>query len=354
MNTKIKWLRNKITGLDMQGIIISNPISIKYLTGIDAEGELLITRKENIYITDSRYVEATNATITLDDEIVVYDIKDLSKDDCEAFFLFCENVGFEEEYVTYAKYKELIRKYRINNLVETEEIIENQRMIKDEEEIEYIKKACEITDNCFKHLCDFIKIDMTEKQIAFEIEKYFKENGAVGTSFETIVASGKNSSMPHAIPTDKKIKEGDCITIDFGCKYKGYCSDMTRTIFVKSVPEDIKQIYDLVLKNQKLTLEGMKEGANGRILTMMVESDFKVNNYTLDHGLGHGVGLEIHELPYVGRRDYLLKENMVVTNEPGIYIPGKFGVRIEDTVLITKNGCITLTKSDKNYIIIDG
>ena len=354
MNNKIKWLRNKISGLDMQGIIISNPVSIKYLTGIEAEGELLITRKENIYITDSRYVESANKAVTIDDEIIVSNIKDISKDDCEDFFLFCENVGFEENYVTYSKYKELIRKYKINNLVETEGIIENQRMIKDDTEIGYIKKACEITDNCFDYLQKFIKIGMTEKEISFEIERYFKRNGADGVSFEPIVASGKNSSMPHAIPTDKKIEEGDCITIDFGCKYKGYCSDMTRTIFVKKVPEEIKQVYDLVLKNQMLTLEEMKEGANSRILTMMVESDFKVNHYTLDHALGHGVGLDIHEPPFISRKDYLLKENMIVTDEPGIYIPGKFGVRIEDTVLITKNGCINLTKSDKNYIILDG
>ena len=133
MNPKMQWLRNKMSSLDLQGIIISNPINIKYLTGIDAEGTLLITRKENIYITDGRYIEYVHSTLTLFDEIIVYDIKDVSKDDYENFFMFCENVGFEENYVTYAKYKEYIRKYKINNLVETEYIIEKQRMIKDDE-----------------------------------------------------------------------------------------------------------------------------------------------------------------------------------------------------------------------------
>ena len=149
MNPKMQWLRNKMSSLDLQGIIISNPINIKYLTGIDAEGTLLITRKENIYITDGRYIEYVHSTLTLFDEIIVYDIKDVSKDDYENFFMFCENVGFEENYVTYAKYKEYIRKYKINNLVETEYIIEKQRMIKDDEELKDLKIACEITDNCF-------------------------------------------------------------------------------------------------------------------------------------------------------------------------------------------------------------
>ena len=152
MNPKMQWLRNKMSSLDLQGIIISNPINIKYLTGIDAEGTLLITRKENIYITDGRYIEYVHSTLTLFDEIIVYDIKDVSKDDYENFFMFCENVGFEENYVTYAKYKEYIRKYKINNLVETEYIIEKQRMIKDDEELKDLKIACEITDNCFSYI----------------------------------------------------------------------------------------------------------------------------------------------------------------------------------------------------------
>ena len=352
MNPKLQWLRNKMSSLDLQGIIISNPVNIKYLTNIDAEGTLLLTRKENIYITDGRYIEHVHSTLTLFDEIIVYDIHDVSQDDYENFFMFCENVGFEEHFVTYAQYKEFVRKYKIHNLVETEKIIEKQRMIKDEEEIHDIKKACEITDNCFSYLLTYIKPGITEKQIAKEIEEYYKQR-TDGVSFEPIVASGENSSMPHAVPTDRKIQEQDIITIDMGCKVNGYCSDMTRTIFVGSVPEEVKKVYDLVLKNQMQTQEELKDGANTRLLTKMVENDFKLNGYDLIHSLGHGLGMEIHEPPYINiKSDAPLKENMIVTNEPGIYIPGKFGVRIEDTVQITKFGCINLTKSEKNYIII--
>lgn len=355
MNTKIKWLRDKLSRLDMQGMMITNPVNIKYLTGIDAEGVLLLTRRENVYITDGRYLEAVQSTLTIDDDIIVYDMADVSKEDCENFFTFCENVGFEENNITYASYKECMHKYLINNFMETENMIEKQRMIKDEKEIAAIQKACQITDDCFSFLLNFIQIGKTEKEIAFAIEKFFLEKGAEGVAFDTIVASGENSSKPHAIPSQRKIRKGDAITIDFGCRYQGYCSDMTRTIFVGEVSQKQKEVYDLVLKNQIQTLEDLKEGANLKLLSRMVEGDFKLHDYSLIHSLGHGVGLQVHELPYYSlKNDVMLKENMVVTVEPGIYLPNQFGVRIEDTVLITKSGCINLTKSEKTDIVIEG
>lgn len=353
MNSRLKNLRNKLSAQKLEGMIISNPINIRYITGITAEGVLLITRKENIFITDGRYIEEVNSILTIDDEIIVYNIIDLCKEDYENFFLFCENVGFEENYITYMKYKEYKQKYKINNLVETEGICEKQRIIKDEEEIECIKKACEITDNCFEYLLTYIKKGMTEKQIAQEIATYFVLNGADGISFEPIVASGINSSKPHAIPTQRKIESGDVIVIDMGCKYKGYCSDMTRTIFVDMIQDYIKPVYEIVLKNQNNTLKDAKENYNSKVLAKMVENDLKQNHFDLIHALGHGVGLDIHEYPIIGTKtETMLKTNMVITDEPGIYIPGKFGVRIEDTVLVKKFECEALTKASKEIIII--
>ena len=352
MNEKIKWLREKLSTLDLDGMIVSNPVNIKYLTGIDAEGVLLITRKENIYITDARYTEHINSILTIDDEISLYDYKDIDPIDYENLFLFCSNVGFEENYVTYAKYKEYMHRFKINNFVETENMIEKQRMIKDEEEIESIQKACKVTDDCFEYILGYIKPGMTEKQIAREIDDYYYEN-AEGTSFDTIVASGENSSKPHAVPTDRKIQEKDIITIDMGCKVNGYCSDMTRTFFVGEPTEEMKKVYDFVLKNQVQTLNDMREGYSTKMLAKMVDNDFRLNNYDLIHALGHGVGLDIHESPIISTRsENILKENMVVTDEPGIYIAGQFGIRIEDTVLITKGGCEALTKSNKEYVVI--
>lgn len=348
----MQWLRNQLLSLDLQGMIVSNPINIKYLTNIEAEGILLVTRKENLFITDGRYIEDVHNTLTLFDEIVVYDVRGLTKDDYENFFMFCENVGFEENYVTYAKYKEYIRKYKINCLVETENMIEKQRMVKDDEEIENIRRACKVADDCFDHIVNYIRPGMTEKQIAREID-YFYYKHSEGLSFDTIVASGENSSKPHAVPTDRRIQENDVITIDMGCKINGYCSDMTRTIFVGKVPDEVKPVYDLVLKNQEQVLQDMKDNANTKQISKMVDNDFRLNNYDLIHALGHGVGLDIHEGPVLSiNSESVLRENMVVTDEPGIYVAGQFGVRIEDTVLITKGGCEPLTKSPKRYIVV--
>ena len=353
MNEKIEALREKLRNLDLQGMIVTNPVNIRYLTNINAEGVLLLTRRENVYITDGRYMEVVNRALTIDDGIIVYDFKELTREDYENFFTFCENVGFEENYLTYAQYKEYMHKYKINNFEETEGLIEKYRIVKKEEEIDCIKKACIITDNCFEHLKSFIKIGMTEKEIAFEIEKFFLINGADSLAFDTIVASGPNSSMPHAVPTDRKIEDGDPITIDMGCKYNGYCSDMTRTVFAGHVPQYMKPVYDLVLKNQLRVQEELKEGANLKLIAKSVESEFKLQGANMVHSLGHGVGLDIHEYPFMStKHDFLLKENMVVTDEPGIYIPTRFGVRIEDTVLITKYASQNLTMSDKNYVVV--
>ena len=353
MNEKLRCLRNKIRTMDLDGMIVSNPVNIKYLTNIDAEGVLILARKENYFITDGRYIEDVNSVLTINDEIIVCDIKNVSKEDFENFFLFCENIGFEENYITYAQYKEYMYKYRINNFVETEYLIEKQRAIKDEEEIRNITRACLITDQCFDHIVSFIQKGMTEIQIAYEIERFFKEKGADSLAFDTIVASGPNSSKPHAIPSDRKIQSGDVITIDMGCKYKGYCSDMTRTIFVDEISDEVKKVYDLVLKNQKQTISELREGMVSKNITKMVINDFELHQFSLIHGLGHGVGLEIHELPVLGTKsEVILKPNMVITDEPGIYVPGKFGVRIEDTVVVGKQTGIALTKSTKEYVII--
>ena len=352
MNDRLQAIRNKMGGLNLQGMIIANPVNIRYLTKIEAEGILLITRKENIFITDGRYMEYVSSIITPFDDIVVDDQKNIGKDEYENFFLFCENVGFEERYLTYSKYKEYIRKFKINNFVEAEEILINLRMIKDDEEIADIKRACEITDECFNMLKEFIHPGLTEKQIARRIQDFYREH-AEGEAFDTIVASGENSSKPHAVPTDRTIKPKDIITIDMGCKINGYCSDMTRTIFIGEPTEEQKNIYHFVLENQKKVIDEIRDGANIKSITKSVESDFNTRGETLIHALGHGVGLAIHEDPIIHlKNDSSLKENMVITNEPGIYIPGNFGVRIEDTILVTKKGAMTLTESNKECIII--
>lgn len=339
--------------LEIDGMIISNPINIEYITGVYAEGTLIINDKDNIFITDARYIEDVNSTITISDEINVRDQANISENEYISFFANCPRVGIEENYISYSKYQNLVRIYRLKEAVETNNLIEKMRTIKDDNEIAKIRRACEITDNCFTHLLEYIKVGMTERQIAFEIEKYFIENGANGLAFDTIVASGENSSKPHAVPTNRKIQSGDNITIDFGAKYKGYCSDMTRTIFVGSVSDEVRNLYNFILEGQLRATNKIKDGVDGKSVARGVQIEYNARNFELIHALGHGVGLEVHELPYLSyRSSYILKENMVVTNEPGIYIPEKIGIRIEDTILVNKLESEVLTKSSKELIVI--
>ena len=285
MNEKIRLLRERLRSLNMDGMIVTNPMSIKYLTNIENEGTLLITRRENIFLTYTMFLESVKSTLTINDEIIVADFRNISSPDYENFFVFCENVGFEENYVTYKQYHYIKLRYRVNNLAETENIIEKIKAVKEQEEINKIKKACELTDKCFSHILEFIKIGMTEKEIAFEIEMFFRKNGAEGLAFDTIVAIGENSANPHWKPGDTKVKMADVILIDMGCKYEGYCSDMTRTIFMGCILEEIKPVYELVLKNQLNVMKEIKEYASIKTISQMVESDFKLNGYDLIHSL---------------------------------------------------------------------
>ena len=206
MNSEIKQLRAKMLGLKLDGMLISNPANVRYLTGLSAEGYLLITPKENVFLTDGRYIEQVNNELTIDSEIVCVNIKSLDTIDCKSYFEDCENIGFEEGYVTYENYKRYLQAFQ-KNFVETEGIVEAQRIVKEEIEIEQIKIACEITDKAFEYIIKNLKVGMSEKEIASMLELQMLKNGAEGLAFETIVASGENSSKPHAEPTNRKIRK---------------------------------------------------------------------------------------------------------------------------------------------------
>ena len=237
--------------------------------------------------------------------------------------------------------------------METEGLIENARVIKDKEEIDCIAKACEITDKAFEYIIRNLKEGMSEKDVAFEIEKFMIQNGADGLAFDSIVAFGENSSMPHAVPTDRKVRKGDIIQFDIGCKYNGYCSDFSRVIFVEEVKEEYKEVYDFVLSQQEKLSIMLKDGSNIKTIIKDRETDYKLKNYDVLHAFGHGVGLDIHERPVLrSKQDCILKENSVIAIEPGVYKPGKFGIRIEDTFLVGKSGCISLTHSNRDYTVV--
>lgn len=353
MNIRIRWLRDQLKSMELDGMIVSNPVNVKYLTGLEEEGIFIIAPKENVFITDSRYIESVNNKLTIDAEIIAYDVRNLSKYDYEGFFMCCHDIGFEEKYVTYEIYKKYLQMYQVN-LVETEGIIENHRLVKDEEEIELIEKACEITDSAFEHVKKILKYGMTEKQLAFEIQKFMIENGADGVAFESIVAFGENTSMPHAVPTDRKLASGDIIQLDIGAKYKGYCSDFSRVLFVDYMKNEYEDAYNFVLDELGKIVQNFKDGANVKLVIKDRETDYKLKNFEIAHSFGHGVGLDIHEEPILSSKmDLHLKENSILAIEPGVYKPGRFGIRIEDTYHITKDSCINLTKSGKDYTIVN-
>lgn len=352
MNIRIKWLRDQLKSMKLDGMIVSNPVNIKYLTGLDEEGIFIIAPRENVFITDTRYIESVNNKLTIDDEIISYDMKNMSKFDYEGILMGCTDVGFEEKYVTYELYKKYLQLYQVN-LVETEGIIENHRIVKDNDEIEFIKKACEITDKTFEHIQKILEYDMTEKKLAFEIEKFMIENGADGIAFESVVAFDSNTSMPHAVPTDKKIYPGTIIQLDIGAKYNGYCSDFSRVVFVDFMKDEYKNAYDFVLQQHELIVESFKDSTNVKPIIKSRETDYSLKGYSVVHAFGHGVGLDIHETPILSSKiDLILKENSIVAIEPGVYKQERFGIRIEDTYLITKDSCINLTKSGKEYTVV--
>ncbi len=352
MKPRLKWLKDQLEAMGLDGMIVSNPINIRYLTGLTDEGVFVVSSKENVFITDSRYIENVNNSLTLDDEIVAYDQKNLNNMDYENFFDRDSRVGFEEGYVTYEAYKKMLSSYKVN-FVETENIIEKQRIVKDEEEITQVRKACEITDGAFEYIIHNIRKGMTEKEVAFEIEKYMITHGADGLAFDSIVAFGENSSMPHAVPTNRKIESGDIIQFDIGCKYNGYCSDFSRVVFVDEIKEEYKNVYQFVLEQQERIRTAFKEGANIKTVIKDRQTDYSLRGYEIMHAFGHNLGLEIHESPVLRSNvDVFLKNDSVVAIEPGVYLPGRFGIRIEDTFLVGKMYTEAITKSSKDMTII--
>ena len=234
-------------------------------------------------------------------------------------------------------------------------MIEKLRMIKTDDEIRTIRRAAEIADEAFSHILTFIKPGVTELEVSNELEFFMRRLGASESSFDTIVASGKRSALPHGVATGKTIENGDMVTLDFGALYDGYVSDITRTVAVGEPTEELKKIYHIVLEAQMRACSALKPGMTGK------EADAVARDYIKDHGYGeafghstgHGIGLEVHEGPGLSfRSDTVLKPGMVVTVEPGIYVPGLGGVRIEDDVLITEDGCELLTSSPKELIIL--
>ena len=330
-----------------------------YFTGFASTfGYLVLMRdNKNIFITDPRYYEMAQS-LEADGVEVIQISNGISATDTlvEIFNQYgIKTVGYEDTELTVSEHSDLKAKLKGFKLAPVGKEINYVRSFKTTEEIEYIKKAQSITDIAFSKILDFIKPGVTEKDIAIELEYIMMKNGAEGLAFDTIIASGVNSSKPHAHPTDKVIETGDPVTMDFGARYHGYCSDMTRTVFVGEPSEELRKIYNVVLLAQKMGINNAYNGMTGKEFDSFCREVIKSNGYGdyFTHSTGHSLGIDIHETPTASMRSTdTISAKQFITCEPGIYIPGVGGVRIEDLLLVEQDSVIDLTTSDKNIIIL--
>lgn len=349
--SKLRGLMNQ-KGLD--GVLLVGDFNRNYMSGFTGdESFAVITPKDAVFITDSRFTEQAKQQVAdfecqeYKKDIITY-LKEL------LLKLNVTKLGFEEDIISYSEYAKYKEKFECE-LIPLDGMVESLRIIKDKNEIEAIKGAAQIADKAFEHMLSFIKAGMTEREIGLELEFTMKKLGAKDLSFPSIVASGVRSCLPHGQATDKVVENGDFLTLDFGCVYNDYCSDMTRTVAIGQPSDKMKEIYSVVLEAQLSALKAIKEGVTGAYVDKIARDYIAEKGYGkyFGHGLGHGVGRQIHEAPRVSPMGNMeLKEGMIITDEPGIYIPDFGGVRIEDLILVIKDGCEVLSNSPKELIII--
>jgi Xaa-Pro aminopeptidase len=372
-NRRAVSLRHSLRQQNLDGFLVTNPENRRYIcgftghdSGADSAGSLIITGSTVILITDARYLEQAEHECPG----LTIQKRDGAFDPLAASLLRstgAARIGFEATHLTVSVYEDLLQQLvgegsdggegvaaapgRGPGLVSTRHLVEQQRVIKDGAELRAIERAVAITDETFTYLCTYLKPGLSERQVAQEIERYMRELGADGLAFNSIVASGPNSALPHAIPGDRVIGMGEPITIDMGARYDGYCSDMTRTVCLGEPDASLRTLYDLVLLAQETCERGLGPGLNGQQADALARDVFRSEGREEQylHSTGHGLGLEIHESPRLSKfgAESLLEPGMVVTIEPGLYIAGVGGVRIEDTAVITESGIRILTSSHK-------
>lgn len=353
----MKNLEKYLTLLDeVDGLLLTSRYSRHYGAQADiAEGVAIVTKAGCRYFTDSRYIESAQNTIHGFEVVEMNQANPYSKLINDAIAQFqVETLGYEEGYMSveeYMSYEDSLHA----KLIPMGKKINSFRAVKENWELDRMRKAQEITDKAFSEVLTRIKAGMTEKQLQAELIYCLYKNGGEGLSFDPIVVSGPNTSLPHGVAGDRVIREGDFITMDFGVIYGGYCSDMTRTVAVGYATEEMRKVYDTVLAAQEAGIAASKAGVTGRDIdgaARQVIIDAGYGQY-FGHGYGHSIGMECHEMPSCSPGGTVPMEvNMITSAEPGIYLPGKFGVRIEDLVIFTRNGCENITNSPKNLIIV--
>ncbi len=353
-NSRIEKVRGMLNELSLDAFLVSHIPNIRYLSGFSgSSATVVIGKNKNYFITDFRYKQQSSGQVK-GFEII---ISNNSSDELKKIFetAGCRKVAFESGHVMFNTIESYRKTFGEIEFVPVLDGIEKLTMKKSPEEIEKIKKAIEITDKTFSRMLEFIKPGMTELEVSAEITYTQKKLGASKDSFDPIVASGWRGALPHGIASEKIIQTGEMVTLDFGCVYEGFCSDLTRTIAVGEPSEEMKKIYKIVLDAQLKAIDAAKTGISSKALDSIARDTISNAGYgdKFGHGLGHGLGIEVHEMPGLNQRtDITLNESTVVTIEPGIYVEGLGGVRIEDDILISNGGCEVLNKSLKELIII--
>ena len=359
MKNRIDRLIKSLEEQNLDAVIIGSSANYRYLSGFSGSNAMLYISKNRLaIITDFRYIEQVSVEAPKF-ECHNQGEKGLLKTTVELIKSEgVKKVGFEAKHVTYSEYLALSKDAECE-LIPTYNIVETIREVKDDEELKKIRRAEAIGDIAFTETVKFIennwKDGITENEVALHLEQAMRKQGASGLSFDTIVAAGSKSSLCHAQPGENKLDNGNFVVMDFGCVYEGYCSDMTRTIVIGEANDEMVKIYNIVLKAQKAALEMIRPGVKGKEVDAVARNIIKDAGYGeyFGHGLGHSVGIEIHENPrFSTGEEKIITPGMVITVEPGIYIPGLGGVRIEDLVTITDSGIDNFTNSPKELIII--
>lgn len=354
LDIKLTLLREKLAKLELDGLLITGAQNRRYVTGFTGTaGVVLISQEDARFITDFRYVQQAKQQAIGFQVITFSDCmyEELNKQIRE---MGIERLGYEEEHVTCAVFRKMQEKLK-TPLVPTTKLVEKLREIKNDQEIKLLKEAAYIADKAFNHITNVIKPGLSELEIADELEFFMRREGAESSSFQMIIASGERSALPHGVASKKLIESGDMLKLDFGALYNGYRSDITRTVAVGEPNKELKKVYSIVQGALEHCVKHLKPNMSCKEADALARNYIEESGYgpNFGHGTGHGIGLDIHEEPFLSRKsESVLKEGMVVTIEPGIYLPDIGGVRIEDDVLILSDGVERITHSNRNLIIL--
>lgn len=350
-------LTTKLATHGIDGFLVTNPVNIKYICGFSGSSAMILfSRSKRHLLVDSRYYdEAKQAKTEL---MTGFDIVPIQGGRTLYNLILSggiKRLGFEPMHMTFHQYDFMVSNYRDIEMVSILNFVESFRAVKSSDAIEAVRKSAEIAESTFLEILNFVKIGMTERDVKEEVERVMRYKGAENTAFKTIIVSGSRSALPHGLPSDKIIGDGDFLTLDYGCIYNGYCSDITRTIVMGKSSEKQRHLYNLISDAQQAAIDAVKPQTLAKHVDEAARKIIKLSGYGpyFKHGLGHGVGFEVHELPRLTEDSPdVLQSGMVLAIEPGVYIEKFGGVRVEDMIIVTEDGYERLTKAPEHLIEI--